>query len=72
MPGVNGSSEPLWRVSAVAQQYQISDRALRRMIATGSLRVVRPPGLRIVRIPDSEVRRLFRGRPTRAKAKLPA
>ena len=68
MPGVHGSSQPLWRVSAVAQQYQVSDRALRRMIADGTLRVVRPPGLRIVRIPDSEVRRLFHSRPARAKA----
>ena len=66
-PGAH-TSEPLWRVSDVAQRYQVSDRALRRMIATGSLRVVRPPGLRVVRIPDSEVRRLFRGRPARAKA----
>jgi len=68
MPGAHDSSEPFWSVSAVVQRYKVSDRTVRRLIATGSLRVLRPPGLRIVRIPNSEIRRLFHSRPVRTAA----
>jgi excisionase family DNA binding protein len=68
LPGAHHSSEFLWRVSDIVQQHRVSDRTVRRMIAAGTLRVVRPPGLRIVRIPDSEIRRLFHSRPARPAA----
>jgi excisionase family DNA binding protein len=59
----------LLRVRDVVQLTGLSERTVRAMLADGRLIAVRPPGLRVVWIPESEVERLAQARrPARPRA----
>lgn len=54
MPAV----EQLYSIERFAELTALAIPTVRRLIATGRLATVRPAGLRAVRIPDTEFRRL--------------
>jgi excisionase family DNA binding protein len=59
----------LLRVRDVVLLTGLSERTVRAMLADGRLTAVRPAGLRVVWIPESEVERLAQGRrPPRHRA----
>jgi excisionase family DNA binding protein len=49
----------LLTVSETAAALRLGERTVRGMIADGRLPVVRPAGLRVVRVPSAAVRRLL-------------
>ena len=48
-------------VAEITAKWGVSERSVRALIASGRLPVVRPAGLRLVRVPQSAVERVMQG-----------